>query len=318
LISYLYITLLLVIAILAYFRIAARFGIVDVPNHRSSHQEVTIRGAGIIFPLSILLCRFVFGDISVFLITGLLLISTISFVDDLSPLSARIRMSVHVIAVSLMLYALNMYTVYPWYAVVCLYIIIIGGINAYNFMDGINGITGIYSGLALVTMLYINYYISPFTKNALIVCPLLACMVFLYFNFRGRAKCFAGDVGSISIAFWLIALSVMLVLKLQSYKYLFLFSVYGVDVFFTVIKRIKLKQNIFEAHRLHIYQLLVNNGRLSHRGVALLYGAVQLIINIFVITTSLYTGVYAIVIIAFLGSMYIIAANRFGRAYLPV
>jgi UDP-N-acetylmuramyl pentapeptide phosphotransferase/UDP-N-acetylglucosamine-1-phosphate transferase len=303
--NYLLITLILIALIQAYFWLSVKYNIFDVPNHRSSHSQLTIRGAGVIFPLAVILGFLFFGDVPVVLIAGVLIISIISFVDDVVPLSALLRLAVHLLAVSLMLYALHVYQLWPLWYIIPVYILSIGLINAFNFMDGINGITGIYSAITLATMLFINKYIIVFTNNTSIICVLIACFIFLFYNFRKKAKCFAGDVGSISIAFWLIVLTISIIIKTNNFKYLFLFAVYGVDVVFTIIKRIKLKQNLLQAHRLHAYQLLVNNGKYSHLFVAVLYGLMQLIINVLLITTQLSFGGYTVIIGSVLGGIYL-------------
>ncbi|AYL98434.1 MraY family glycosyltransferase [Mucilaginibacter celer] len=303
---YLLITLILIVLINAYFSLSVHYNIFDVPNHRSSHQEITIRGAGIIFPLAVIAGWLFFGDVPVWLMAGLLLISVISFVDDLMPLSAVLRLAVHLAAVSMMLYALDVYNTWPLWMVIAGYIAIIGTINGFNFMDGINGITGIYCSVALITMLYINYFISLFAAWHLIICLLIACLIFLFYNFRKKARCFAGDVGSISIAFILIALTIMLLNKTHNFKYLFLFGVYGTDVVLTIIKRLRLGQNIMQAHRLHLYQLMVHERGYTHRQVALIYGGIQLLVNLFLACTHLHFYVYLLIITACLSALYLI------------
>ena len=93
----------LTILILFYFRLAVQFKIIDRPNQRSSHSRITIRGGGIIFPIALLL-QALFSRFEYPLFTsGLLLISTVSFYDDMRPLSNKIRLLIHLIAVSLLL-----------------------------------------------------------------------------------------------------------------------------------------------------------------------------------------------------------------------
>ena len=308
--NYLLITVLLILAMPVYFGIARRYNIVDVPNHRSSHAGITIRGAGILFPLAVVLCSVLFGGVNVLLLAALLLISCISFADDLKPLPAMVRLPVHLLSVCIMLFALDIYTLWPLWLVLLAYGFIIGSINAFNFMDGINGITGIYALVALATLWYINVQVK-FVQPWLVICPLIACGVFLFFNYRKKALCFAGDVGSISMAFWLLALLLMLIYATGNFKYVFLLSVYGADVFFTVIKRLKLKQNILQAHRLHVYQLLANNGGYSHRVVAAGYGLVQLLVNLFVLNTGFHFAFYLFLIAAATAFAYILLERKY-------
>lgn len=150
-------------------------------------------------------------------------------------------------------------------------------------MDGINGITGLYSLVVLAGLQFVNYYITPFIEPDLIWLPAISCLVFLFFNFRKRAKCFAGDVGSISIAYWIIFLIFKLIIDSENYAYILFLTVYGVDAVLTIVHRLVLKQNIFEAHRLHFYQILANEQKWPHLWVAVLYGCLQALIILIVI-----------------------------------
>ena len=277
---------------LIYFKIADKFNIIDKPNHRSSHTQITLRGGGIIFPIAFVL-YFVLSAVyrkDYFLPEdywsfglGLLALSTISFLDDILDLSSKLRLLFHFVAVTLLIYFLGLFTSAPIWFIPLVYVFVIGVLNAYNFMDGINGITGVYSLVMLITFYYINQYGVTFTDAHFIIYPILASLVFLFFNFRKKAKCFAGDVGSMSIAFWVLALLGLLVVKTQELTYLLFIGVYGIEVIFTIIQRIKLKENIFEAHRHHLYQLLVNQMKWSHLLVSTMYGVIQLLINFSII-----------------------------------
>lgn len=284
--------LVLFVLELIYFKIADRFNIIDKPNHRSSHTKVTLRGGGIIFPIAFLLYfassilyrkdTFLPKEYWAFGL-GLLILSVISFLDDILDLSTKLRLFFHFISVSLLIYFLGILFILPIWLLPIVFIFIIGVLNAYNFMDGINGITGLYSFVILSTLYYINQYKIIFTDVNFIIYPVLASLVFLFFNFRKKAKCFAGDVGSMSIAFWVLALLGLLVVKTQELTYLLFIGVYGIEVIFTIIQRIKMKENIFEAHRHHLYQLLVNKMKWSHLLVSTMYGAIQLAINFSII-----------------------------------
>lgn len=150
-------------------------------------------------------------------------------------------------------------------------------------MDGINGITGAYSIVVLGGLQYVNYKVVSFIQPDLIWLPILASLVFLFFNFRKKAKCFAGDVGSVTVAFWVIFLLFKLILITQNYVYVLFLAVYGVDAVLTIIHRLKLKQNIFDAHRLHFYQILANEQKWPHLIVSTVYALLQLGIIVAVI-----------------------------------
>lgn len=273
------------IMMMLYFKIADHYNIIDHPNERSSHNSVTIRGGGIIF-LFAAFCSFFLRPEFWMPILGMLIIGVISFIDDRMTLSNKIRIIIHLAAVSLLFLSLSVYQLFPWYSCIALYILVIGIINAYNFMDGINGITGLYSLVILGGLQYVNYQ-TPFIQPDLIWLPILACLIFLYFNFRKKAKCFAGDVGSISIGFWIIYLILNLIIQTGNYAYILFLAVYGVDAVLTIIHRLMLKQNIFEAHRLHFYQILANDQNIPHLIVAILYALLQFIVVTLVIWVPL-------------------------------
>ena len=291
------ITIILLFALLlVYFKIADKYNIIDKPNHRSAHTEITLRGGGIIFPIAFLLFlgSQIFNGNSItnpqnYLIfgTGLLAICVISFIDDILDLSSKIRLVFHFISVTLLLYFINAFQLLPIWTIPILFVIIIGILNAYNFMDGINGMTGLYSLVVLGSLLYVNQNIAEFTDKNFIVYPILASIVFLFFNFRKKAKCFMGDIGSMGIAFWVLGLLGLLIIKTQELKYLLFLTVYGTEVVLTILERLKLKENIFEAHRRHLYQLFANEKKVSHLVVSFIYAGLQLVINAVIIFLNL-------------------------------
>jgi len=262
-----------------YFRIADHYNIIDKPNHRSSHTQVTIRGGGVIFALAALVFFFFFDFKYPFFITGLFLIALISFLDDMHTLNNKVRLGIHAISVLLLFCQWDL-IYFQWYWAVVAAIFVIGTINAYNFMDGINGITGGYSLLAIGSLYYINEKVVSFTSPEFLIVIAISLIVFNFFNFRIKAKCFAGDVGSVSIAFIIIFLIGQLILKTGNFNYVLLLLAYGLDAVFTIIFRVLRKENIFEAHRSHFYQYLSNEKRWPHLAVVALYLIVQLLINI--------------------------------------
>lgn len=281
--EYILLGLILIILMMLYFKVADCYNIVDKPNHRSAHTIVTLRGGGIIFWFAALLYFTQHLQNNYFFFTGITLVSVVSFWDDIQSLSNKIRISVHFLAISVIFYDLGVVDSVPVLGIVLAYILAIGLINAYNFMDGINGITGLYTLLVMGSLLYVNQNIHVFIDGAFIKYAMVASLVFLFFNYRKRAKCFAGDVGSIAIAFWVIYLVLKLILVTNSLVWLLFLAVYGVDAVCTILHRLYLKENIFEAHRLHFYQILSNEYKIQHRLVAAYYGVVQLIVSIMVV-----------------------------------
>ena len=268
---------------LLYFKLADHFNIIDKPNSRSSHTALTIRGGGIIFGIAAILFFCLYQFQYPFFIAGLFVISLISFLDDILTLNNKVRLLVHLLAVALMFYQLDLFSM-EWYLLIFAAIFVIGTINAYNFMDGINGITGSYSLIAIGSLYYINKNIMAFTSNELLLIIGLSLIVFNFFNFRKTAKCFAGDVGSVSIAFIILFLLLQLVIKTENLSYLLLLLVYGLDAVTTIIFRLIRKENIFEAHRSHFYQYWVNERKVSHLLVSLIYALIQVTINVLIVT----------------------------------
>lgn len=271
------------IIMLLYFKVANRFNIIDKPNQRSSHTEITLRGGGIIFWFSSLLYFLQHIQNNYFFFTGITLVSLVSFWDDIQSLSNKIRISIHFLAITLIFYDLGLFNLVPIWGTIIAYVLAIGLINAYNFMDGINGITGLYTLVVMGALLYVNTSLQWFTDGNFIKYGMIASIVFLFFNYRKKAKCFAGDVGSIAIAFWIIYLVLKLVLVTNSLIWLLFLAVYGVDAVCTIIHRLYLKENIFEAHRLHLYQVLSNEYKIQHRLVSLYYALVQIAISALVV-----------------------------------
>ena len=312
--EYLIIILLLFVFLLAYFKIADKYNIIDKPNHRSAHSEITLRGGGIIFPIVFLLFlgSQIFHHNAVTAPTnyiifgaGLFAICVISFIDDVVALSNKIRIFFHFISVTLLLWFIDAFRIIPIWALPLLFILIIGILNAYNFMDGINGITGLYSLITLCSLWYINQNIVNLVEGNFIIFPILACIVFLFFNFRKKAKCFMGDIGSIGIGFWIVSLLGLLIFDTGEIKYLLFLTVYGIDVILTILERLKLKENIFDAHRRHLYQLLVNEKQQSHLLISFVYAFIQILINAVIVLTDFSFAQYFLILVTPLIILYI-------------
>jgi UDP-GlcNAc:undecaprenyl-phosphate GlcNAc-1-phosphate transferase len=308
---------LLFFAEIFYFKIADRYNIIDKPNERSSHTRITIRGGGIVFLIAGLAFAIYSGFKLPFFWTGFLLISLVSFIDDVKTLSSRLRLPLHFIAVMLMLYQGLQMDSPLWIWLVGL-ILATGIINAYNFMDGINGITAGYSLVVLLSLLAINQSVC-FTNNEFIVVFIIADIVFGFFNFRRKARCFAGDVGSVSIAFVIVFLLLQLILTTQNLFFILLLSVYGVDSVLTIVYRIRNRENIFEAHRSHLYQWLVKPGPFTHLQMSGIYMFLQALISIGVVFLIDSPGetqiIYASIILIALGITYLVIKNRYIRVH---
>lgn len=305
---YIILILILFASELLYFRIAKRYNIVDKPNSRSSHTTVTIRGGGIVYWLAaVLYVAFNYSTHCLWFLGAITLIALVSLWDDVSGLSQKFRFSFQLLTISLIFYFTNVFDLYPWWLIIISYIFVIGIVNAYNFMDGINGITGLFSIAVLLSLLYVNNNIIHFIDNDFIYYPMLASVVFLFFNFRKKAKCFAGDIGSMSIAFWIVTLLTLLVTKTNSTIWIGFIFVYGIDSVLTIFHRIYLKQNILEPHRLHFYQILANEKGISHLYVSAIYFVAQLICSALIIFIYPIIGWWIVFIIfVVLSSVYLL------------
>ncbi|OOG64221.1 glycosyltransferase family 4 protein [Flavobacterium sp. A45] len=259
---------------LIYFKIADHYNIIDKPNSRSSHTSITLRGGGIIFPTAILIACLL-GYVSWPVAIAVILVALISFIDDIKPLSQLPRFVSHAIAIALVFYDLNLFAQAIWILPI-IFILLIGWVNAFNFMDGINGITVLY---AFVTILSFSFLGINKESLPLLLTMGLSCCAFGIFNVRKKAKTFAGDVGSISMALFLGYFMIKTIMLTGQIGYLLFLSVYGIDAVITIFTRIKKKENILEPHRSHLYQYLANELGYSHIVVSLLYSGIQLSIN---------------------------------------
>lgn len=279
--TYIVIFLLLLVAELAYFRIADRFNIIDRPNERSSHTTIVLRGGGIIFLIGAWIWSAFFGFQYLWFLIGLTSVAGISFVDDIHSLPDSVRLVAQFSAAAMAFYQLGILHWSMWWVVLLALIVYVGATNVINFMDGINGITAGYSLAVLLPLALVNMQ-EGFVEQSLIITIILAALVFCIFNFRpkGRAKCFAGDVGSIGIAFIMLFLLGNVIMKTGDVTWLIFLLVYGVDGCLTIVHRIMLHENLGEAHRKHAYQIMANELKIGHVKVALLYMAMQLVISL--------------------------------------
>lgn len=307
--TFLIIFLMLVLLELAYFRIADRFNIIDKPNLRSSHSSIVLRGGGIIFLFGVWLYAAFFGLDYPWFILGLTLVGLVSFVDDIHSLPDSLRLVVQFVSMFLMFYQFGILNFQDWWMVLVALIVCVGIINAYNFMDGINGITGGYSLAVLLPLIYLNSRDGFISQDYLYVVG-LSLLVFCFFNFRNKAKCFAGDVGSISIAFILLFALGRLILRTGDLSYLTFLAVYGADAVLTICHRIRLHENLGQAHRKHAYQLMANELKMPHILVSTIYMILQLAISFGLIFIPINHYLYMGIIIAALAVAYLIFMKR--------
>ena len=259
-----------------------------------------------------------------YFLAAVTLIAGVSFVDDIRSLPDSVRLVAQFVAMGLMFYQMDMLHWEMWWVVILALIVSVGATNIINFMDGINGITGGYALASLIPIYILNKEMG-FVEESLVVTVILADVVFCLFNFRpkGKAKCFAGDVGSIGIAFILLFMIGQLIMRTGDVTYLVFLLVYGVDGCLTIIHRIMLHENLGEAHRKHAYQLMANELKIGHVKVSLLYMGLQLMVSlgfVFIVPdTVLAHWIYLIDAIIVLAIAYVMFMKKYyhlHQAYL--
>ena len=323
-IKYITISILLLLVELVYFSIADHFNIIDKPNERSSHSKIVLRGGGIIFLVGAWVWSAFFGFQYPWFLAAVSLAAGVSFIDDIHSLPDSVRLVVQFIAMGLMFYQLDMLHPSMWWAVIVALIVSVGATNIYNFMDGINGITAGYSLAVLIPLLLLNEIpgqagndVGGFVETSFIVVTILSVLVFSYFNFRpkNKAKCFAGDVGSVGIAFILLFMIGSLIMKTGDITWLIFLIGYGVDGCCTIVHRIMLHEHLGEAHRKHAYQIMANELGMSHVVVSLIHMAIQLAISLVMVylipNTMVAHWIYLIVVGVVLVAAYVLFMKKY-------
>ena len=276
---YILITVVLIIGLIIYLKIAEKWSIIDQPNSRSSHLVVTKRGGGIIYLIALVIYMISSNfNMPSIIICGLLL-GIMGFIDDVKNLDFKIKLIFQCLTIGYFL-STGSYNGLEWYLLILMFFLIISSINILNFMDGINGLTILYSLSFLISFYIINAHIIAFTDSNFLLIVILSNLIIGYFNIRKKAVCFLGDVGAITMGFIYAVLTITLIVKTNSLSPLVLFLVYFLDSGWTIVERLLAKENIFHPHRKHLYQLLVNEYKLSHLLVASIYFSIQALIDI--------------------------------------
>ena len=303
---YLIILALLIVAELVYFRVADRFNIIDKPNLRGSSTRVTLRGGGIVFLFGAWLWAAFFGFGYPWFLTGLTLVAAVSFADDIRPTPNALRLVVQFVAMFMMFYDLGILQWRFWWLIPIVWIVCVGIMNAFNFMDGINGMTGGYSLAVLLPLLLVDW-----PDRKLLVVITLSVLVFCFFNFRKKAKCFAGDVGAVSISFIILFALGRLIFDTGDVCYLMLLAVYGVDTVLTIIHRILLHEHLGQAHRKHAYQLMANELKMPHVLVSTIYMVLQLAVSAGLLFLPVNHYVYSVAVLVLLCGAYVLFMKKY-------
>lgn len=297
----------------AYYIIAKRLRIVDRPHHQSSHRGVVVRGGGIVFYMAYAIWSISNGFSWYGALIGLTILAVISFVDDIHSISPIVRLICQFIAILMLFYHTGLIQTH-WHVIVILTIACVGAVNIYNFMDGINGMTGGYSFIVAIELLYVNRCYIHFVDDDLLYNVIIAILIFNLFNFRKQALCFAGDVGSLTIGYILVYLVLRLALKGHSMSWIAMLAVYLVDGGMTILHRILLRENLMKPHKNHAYQIMANELRMPHLVVSGIYMGLQAICCVVYFMWPGYLAFFTI--FGVLGGIYLLFMKKFYRLHV--
>lgn len=273
-----------------YLRIARRCSITDKVGLESSYRGGVPTGGGVIIFLSVLIfiCWHTYTASGYLwtLLGSCTILAIISFIDDITPMPPEFRLMIQVLVIAFAFHGLIHEDSFDIFVIILL--LGTGLVNAYNFMDGINGMLVSYSVVFLTTM---QYYISqlhaeqtdgqsPQIFQGLIFSLILATLVLAIFNFRRKALVFSGDVGSITMGYCVMFIMASTILYTSDATIIVFLLVYAVDTVYTIVQRLCEGERITLPHRKHIYQILVYKRGYSHLSVSVAYAAVQLLINL--------------------------------------
>ncbi|MBL7811697.1 MAG: UDP-GlcNAc--UDP-phosphate GlcNAc-1-phosphate transferase [Bacteroidetes bacterium] len=312
-----------------FLRLAQKYGLHDHPNGRSSHRQPTVTGMGIIVVLGFLIyLLWQPFELQANFVIGFLLLTTISFIDDIYFLKHSFRLFFQVLAMAFMVLQLPFQSSGLEAMVLGSAAVIfgVGVLNAYNFMDGVNGMLTLHALLVLGCLLYLNETLTDaagqaiqFTNSNFIIAIIVPMAIFGFFNFRKHALAFIGDVGSIGIAFITVYLMYSLLLHTGNYTYLLLFCIFGADAGLTVIYKLILRENIFVPHRDFLFKKMAHIARVPHLSISIYYFLAQLVINLLVLfafpkTPKLSTQMALLfIIVVAMVAVYIYFQNEFAR-----
>ena len=318
--TYILILALLFVLEVCYFKVADRFNIIDKPNERSSHKRIVLRGGGVIFTIALWIWSIIYGFPYPWMLAGVTLAAGMSFVDDIHSLPDSIRLVAHFVAMFMVFQEVGILQWNMWLIIPFALIVAVAGTNIFNFMDGINGITGGYSLAVLIPLLLKNEELqvksgAGFVDETMLIVILLSVLVFCFFNFRQKAKCFAGDVGSIGMALILVFCIGRLMYVTGDITWIVLYLVYGADGMMTIGHRIMLHENLGEAHRKHAYQLMANELKIPHVVVSGIYMALQLVISLVAIyiipDNQLSHWIYLVLSSVMIGGVYLLFMMKY-------
>lgn len=267
-----------VFALVFYINLAQGKNLLDEANQRSSHQGQVVTGGGIIL-MSIFFIAGLFFHIPFPLIAVVLGISVVGFFDDLFELGKFIRLLLQLTVVAYTLYFLNMQSVLGW-GVLPIGFLALWWINAFNFMDGINGMAGLHVVSSVCWYLFMVDFTSQDMITSMGQVTLVVFVAYLLFNFP-KARIFMGDSGSLpgALIIIIIAFNGLLLGKVNYCFIALLHAVFFADTTYTLITRVWNKVSFTQPHKTHCYQILVQCGW-EHWHVSVLYALLTFIFGL--------------------------------------
>lgn len=301
----------------AFRRWSLRSGILDIPNDRSSHQMPTPRGGGLAIVFVSLLFYtgisvFVTGNFSWSYFTGAILVSLISWLDDLYSIPFFWRLLVHSVAAVILITGIGYWqqVFIPGFdttvslgiiGTVITFLWIVWMVNAYNFMDGIDGLAGLQAVLAGIGWLMYSIILGNRSVYLFSGALIFASLGFLIHNWS-PAKIFMGDVGSAFLGFTFAAIPLVsatekpehaafLPIAAVLFVWFFVF-----DTAFTFVHRLARGRKVWTAHREHLYQRLVISG-MTHSAASILYGTLTLVVIVATLASFVFRGTWELLIL---------------------
>lgn len=214
-----------------------------------------------------------------YFIYGILILTLVNVIDDLVEVYYVWRLMIQFIACSFLLMQNNLF--YSYWSPLLL-IVTVGYLNAFNFMDGINGMVSGYSLAILIPLLVVLKNLD-FSFSLSIIIALIA---FLFFNFRLKEKAWLGDTGSMGLAFIILNLVFSNFKGYQLYMFLSLASIFIIDAGITLLQRQLSNENVFTRHHKHFYQYIRDYLNWDVRLISFIYFAVQFSINLILLSSN--------------------------------
>jgi UDP-N-acetylmuramyl pentapeptide phosphotransferase/UDP-N-acetylglucosamine-1-phosphate transferase len=201
----------------------------------------------------------------------------------------------------------------------------VGMLNAYNFMDGINGMLLLHVLVVLGTLMSINMgwmgverHHVPFIDNNILGIAFFTALLLSFVNVRNRALGFIGDVGALGFAFVILYALYQLFAQTQNYTYFIFIGLFGIDTGSTIAVKLWRGESVVKPHRDFLFKRMTHLYKWKHLNVSLPYALVQLLSNSIVLQLSpdLSTSWQLFWLVTFIVSMIVFYISFFKRTSL--